>query len=185
MLLPFQTWRPKYPCTAPSCITFVTAKHWRDWPYDTYPLGLPGNSSASCIERQSMSHHGSVEDPSNMWQDKRGRIHVLMHQSGNGGRAWSGDGGQSWQYNYSWESYPYDVELSDGGRIDCHSGREEPRVLLDPTTGLPSVLANLCKPGGGPGAGPGTTAPTAKFPHGEKQLWTRIVLQRINTDPSL
>ena len=87
LLMPFQTWLPNKPCTRPACITVVSAPSWRAWPYSTYPLGLPGNSSQNCVEREDPGHPGSVEDPSNIWRDARGRLHMLMHKHVHGGRA--------------------------------------------------------------------------------------------------
>jgi hypothetical protein len=106
MLMPFQTWPPGAPCTKPSCITYVTAESWRDWPYNTYPLGEPGKSRRNCIEQQNVSNPGSVEDPSNIWRDERGTLHVLMHEATFGSRAWSRDG-LSWSYAYQNRAYPY------------------------------------------------------------------------------
>eukprot|EP01048_Picozoa_sp_COSAG05_P022116 COSAG05_NODE_4304_length_1574_cov_16.284746_1_plen_91_part_00 len=62
--------------------------------------------------------------------------------------------------------YPYSAETArggDGNQISCASGREEPRLLLDPISGQPIVLSTLCKKGGGPMAG---------------TEWTRVLLQR-------
>lgn len=166
LMLPFQTWPPGHPCTAPSCITIVTAPNWRSWPYNTYPLGQPGSSASACIERQQPKlHKGSVEDPSNLWRDARGTLHLLMHEQSYGSRAWSFDSGASWHYNYSNRAYPYSAETQGGGdRIPCTNGREEPRLLLDTVNGQPTVLSTLCKKGGGPMAG---------------TEWTRVLLQRI------
>ena len=189
LMLPFQSWPKATPCQDPACITIVTAKSWDDFPYSTYPLGNgDGYSSdrSSCIERwpcnssacakfEGHALYGSVEDPSNIWRDKRGNLHVLMHQAHKGGRAWSEDLGRSWHYAYNTTSYPFSPTVDDGSEIDCllspGSSRGEPRVLLDQKTGLPSVLSTVCFRGDGPPAAAG----------GERQFWSRILLQRINT----
>ena len=178
LLLPFQTWTPGRPCTNPTCITLAAAPHWSATPYRHYPLGVPGAGRGSCVERyeppKGMS--GSVEDPSNVWRDRRGNLHMLMHQARTGGRAWSEDSGRSWRYNYSTTSYPFSPALSDGTVADCGGpaagpgsvgSRGEPRVLLDRDTGLPSMLSTVCLRG----------RPAA----GSRQHWSRILLQRINT----
>ena len=149
LMLPFQTWPPGAPCTSPSCITIVAAPHWKSWPYNTFPLGEPG-AAGHCIERQNPKHGGSVEDPSNIWRDQRGTLHVLMHEQSFGSRAWSTDMGRSWAYNYSNIAYPYSASTSSSFSISCANGREEPRVLLDAKSGQPTALATLCKKGGGP-----------------------------------
>ena len=149
LMLPFQTWPPAAPCTTPSCITVVTSPHWKNWPYSTFPLGEPG-TAGHCIERQDPARGGAVEDPSNIWRDQRGTLHVLMHEKSFGSRAWSTDGGTSWAYDYSNIAYPYSATTSNGSSISCASGREEPRVLLDPKSGQPTALATLCQKGGGP-----------------------------------
>lgn len=189
MILPFQSWPKATPCQAPQCITIVTARGWGDFPYRTYPLGSgDGYSSdrSSCIERwysnsswaPTLGPHGtygSVEDPSNIWRDKRGNLHVLMHQAHKGGRAWSEDNGSSWHYDYNTTSYPFSSMADDGTLFSCStsqgSSRGEPRVLIEKLTGLPSVLSTVCFTGAGP----------PKAEGGESQYWSRILLQRINT----
>jgi hypothetical protein len=177
LLLPFQTWSPTPECMKPTCITIVSAPSWDAFPYHTYPLGTPGLDRSTCIERYDGPL--SVEDPSNIWRDKRGNLHVLMHLAHKGGRAWSGDNGSTWHSNYNTTSYSFAATLDDGTVIDCGtpygSSRGEPRVLLDTSTGLPTALSTVCYQGNGPA-----------FPAqgGEKQFWSRILLQRINADGS-
>ena len=169
----------------------MTANGWDNFPYRTYPLGSGGGYSSdqsSCIERwysnssyaPTLGPHGtygSVEDPSNIWRDKRGNLHVLMHQAHKGGRAWSEDNGSSWHYDYNTTSYPFSSLADDGTLVSCltsqGSSRGEPRVLIDRITGLPSVLSTVCFTGAGP-------APKANG--GEAQYWSRILLQRITVE---
>eukprot|EP01052_Picozoa_sp_SAG31_P011487 SAG31_NODE_651_length_13184_cov_4.999541_8_plen_299_part_00 len=99
-----------------------------------------------------------------------------MHQAHKGGRAWSADNGSSWHYSYNTTSYSFKPEVDDGTVIDCFlsddSSRGEPRVLLESETGLPTVLATVCFRGDGP---------RYKTKDGERQYWSRILLQNINT----
>ena len=175
LLLPFQTWLPTHECTKPTCITIVSAPSWDAFPYRTCPLGTPGLDRSTCIEQYDGPL--SVEDPSNVWRDKRGNLHVLMHQAHTGGRAWIDDNGSTWHYNYNITSYSFAPALSDGTRIDCAStpgsSRGEPRVLLNPRTGLPTALSTVCFQNNGP---------ALRAQGGEKQFWSRILLQRINAD---
>ena len=169
LMLPFQTWPPPHgnvTCARPACITIVTAPSWKSWPYRTYPLGEPG-TAGHCIERQNLANPGSVEDPSNIWRDTRGTLHLLMHEAHFGSRAWSTDQGRTWAYRYSNQAYPYAATTVDGGSISCISGREEPRLLLDRKTGQPTALSTMCKKGGG--ALPGT-------------LYTRVLLQMLQSN---
>jgi hypothetical protein len=105
-----------------------------------------------------------------MWRDKRGNIHVLLHQSHKGGRAWSEDNGSSWQYDYNMTSYPFSSMADDGAVISClatsSSSRGEPRVLIERLTGLPSILSTVCFTDAGPSVG---------------GFYSRVLLQRINT----
>ena len=102
-----------------------------------------------------------------------------MHQATKGGRAWSEDDGASWYYrcrycSYNTTSFPFRAQMDDGTVMDCQPNRDgsrgEPRVSLDPATGLPSVLSTVCFRGDGPGKAPGS---------GEAQYWSRILLQRV------
>lgn len=165
MMLPFQSWPPGTPCSKPSCITFATARHWREWPYNTFPLGEPGSVRSACIEQQNVSRSASVEDPSNIWRDVRGTIHLLMHEATFGSRAWSFDDGASWHYSYDNIAYPYAANRTDGSSISCE-GREEPRLLLDPKTGQPTVFASLCRKGRPLGG----------------DAWSHVLLQRLRTE---
>lgn len=184
MLMPFQTWRPGHPCTTPTCISIVSAPSWDAWPYHTYPLGpSPGGNASSCIEQYNAStidpatgkrRGGSVEDPSQIWRDHRGTLHLLMHQAHNGGRAYSTDDGNTWHYNYSAQAYSFRPKVSDGTVVDClltaSSSRGEPRLLLDRKTGKPTALSTVCYRGDGPG----------RAADGQRQFWSRILLQKIN-----
>ena len=189
LLMPFQTFPKDKPWSDPECVTIVTARSWDDFPYHTYPLGDGDGYSkdrSSCIERFSSNPKfpcdpvdcpppgpertpGSVEDPSNMWRDKRGNIHVLLHQSHKGGRAWSENNGSSWHYSYNATSYPFSPMADDGTVISClrtaSASRGEPRVLIDPS-GRPSVLSTVCFTDDGPAGG---------------GFYSRVLLQRINT----
>ena len=189
MILPFQTFPKDSPFNDPECVTIVTARGWDDFPYRTYPLGDGDGYSkdrSSCIEQFSSKADfpcdptdcpppgperspGSVEDPSNMWRDKRGNIHVLVHQSHKGGRAWSEDNGSSWHYSYNITSYPFSSTADNGAVIPCLStasgSRGEPRLLIDQRTGQPTVLSTVCFHDDGPLTG---------------GFYSRVLLQRIN-----
>ena len=148
------------------CIGVVAARSWRDWPYNTFPLG----SVDSCIAVEF-----EVEDPSNLWRDRRGTLHMLVHQDGVGGAAHSVDGGRSWSFNASSPTYPYTVDYEDGSQLVC-SNREEPKVLLDTTGHDPVMLINVCRLASSQLP---NTAPTKAYPHGEKQYVTKVVMQPI------
>lgn len=166
LLMGYKTWTKQG-----RCVGVVSATHWRDWPYDTFPLG----AGDKCIGVAPQ-----IEDPSNLWQDKRGTVHLLVHENAYGSSAHTVDGGKSWDFDYTREVYPYKVEYSDGTALVC-AKREEPKVLIDTTTGLPIMLATLCRvdEDGKPMLPP--TSPTKQWPKGEPQHTTQVVMQPINT----
>eukprot|EP01047_Picozoa_sp_COSAG01_P108055 COSAG01_NODE_37010_length_509_cov_3.070732_1_plen_137_part_10 len=125
----------------------LVASSWKAWPYQRAP------GTAQCI-----GVGRNLEDPSNLWRDSRGAIHVLFHQgcgsstSGGcsstkgaltayGGGAGSADG-KSWDYNLTRVAYEYDVDMDDGSVLHC-SHREEPKVLLG-ADGQPTMLITQC-----------------------------------------
>ena len=87
------------------CIGALTADNWTAWPYDHFPLGAPN----ACIGADP-----HLEDPSNLWEDRRGNVHFLTHNNGWGGAAASPNFGSSWHFNCSRLSYDYEVEYEDG-----------------------------------------------------------------------
>jgi hypothetical protein len=162
------------------CIGMLSARSWKSWPYQRAP-------GPQCI-----GVGRNLEDPSNLWRDPRGAIHVLFHQgcgssssagcgstkgalAAYGGSAGSVDG-KTWDYNLTRVAYEYDVAMDDGSVLHC-THREEPKVLLD-AAGQPTMLITQCTlaqtlP---------NTAPTPAFPHGEAQHITRVVMQPINIE---
>jgi hypothetical protein len=162
------------------CIGMLSARSWKSWPYQRAP-------GPQCI-----GVGRNLEDPSNLWRDSRGAIHVLFHQgcgSSTSGGCGSADGalaayggsagsvdGKTWDYNLTRVAYEYNVGVDDGSVLHC-SHREEPKVLLDSSTGLPSMLITQCTL---PQPLP-SSAPTPAFPKGEGQHITRVVMQPINT----
>lgn len=184
ILMAYKTWTK-----GGRCIGVVTAPSWRDWPYDTFPLG----SVDSCI---AVEPH--VEDPSNLWRDARGTIHMLVHQDGFGGAAHSADGGRTWAFNASAKVYPYTLSYEDGSELACDA-REEPKVLLEASAthggagvgaSVPSMLINVCRVR--PDLSPSSrykplpnTAPTAAFPQGEAQYITQVTMQPISPSSEL
>jgi hypothetical protein len=152
----------------------VSAKHWRDWPYHTFPLG----AGDKCIGVAPQ-----IEDPSNLWVDARGTLHFLVHESTYGSSAHSSNGGGSWLFNYDWQVYPYMVVYSDGSTLAC-AKREEPKLLIDSATGLPSMLITLCRVDADKKPLLPPTSPTKQWPQGETQHTTQVVMQPINTASS-
>ena len=55
------------------CIGALAAESWTAWPYDTFPLG----AANACIGADP-----HLEDPSNLWEDRRGNVHLLTHNNG-------------------------------------------------------------------------------------------------------
>eukprot|EP01047_Picozoa_sp_COSAG01_P004668 COSAG01_NODE_155_length_23814_cov_12.061343_3_plen_539_part_00 len=175
LLMAYKTW-----AKGGKCIGILVASSWKAWPYQRAP------GTAQCI-----GVGRNLEDPSNLWRDARGAIHVLFHQgcgsstSGGcntngslaayGGGAGSADG-KSWDYNLTRVAYEYDVDMDDGSVLHC-SHREEPKVLLG-ADGQPTMLITQCTL---PQALP-NTVPTPAFPRGEGQHITRVVMQPINTE---
>ena len=170
------------------CIGLLTAKNWSSFPYGatrnpngTFPIApadfpiAPGHHLDSCVG--AAAH---IEDPSNLWRDKRGTVHMLFHENGWGGAAASADDGVSWpDYNRTRVAYPYLVHFDDGSSLQC-AKREEPKVLLG-DEGQPQMLITVCRtmdvlP---------NTRPTQPFPVGEPQYVSRVIMQRINTSLGL
>ena len=151
------------------CIGALTAENWTAWPYNHFPLGAPN----ACIGADP-----HLEDPSNLWEDRRGNVHLLTHNNGWGGAAASPDFGRSWHFNFSRLSYDYEVEFEDGSKLACVK-REEPKVLLG-EDGQPTMLVTVCRL---PDKLP-NTAPCPSFPSGEPQYVTRVVMQPIGAKMS-
>ena len=89
----------------------------------------------------------SIEDPSNGWVDARGHLHMLMHVGVNAGGSLHSRDGIDWVFNTSLVSYPPTVDYADGSSLHLDQ-RQEPRLLLDPDSGQPTHLINICGTGG-------------------------------------
>jgi hypothetical protein len=150
-------------------IGVVTAPSWRAWPYHTFPVGNHTPDSFIGVAAK-------LEDPSNLWIDRRGAIHMLFHEAAWGGASASGDGGSTWDYRTARVVYNYSIPFEDGSALDC-THREEPKVLLDADGRAPVLLITQCIV---PSQLP-LTRRTAQYPDGEAQFLTRIIMQPINT----
>lgn len=166
MIMAYKTWTREG-----RCIGLLTAPRWDAFPYVTFP------DSSTPQHCAGVAAH--LEDPSNLWQDKRGNIHMLYHSAGYGGSMSSGDGGFTWDYNVTRVAYNYTMVFEDGSVTKC-GNREEPKVLMD-ASGKPSMLINVCLI---PTLKLPPTAPTKQYPHGEAQWVTRVLMQPINTADS-
>ena len=164
LIMAYKTW-----AKAGRCIGIVSAPRWDAFPYDGFPVAP--HTAASCIGAAQQ-----LEDPSNLWRNRRGVVHMLFHERAWGGGAASFDGGATWDYNGTRVAYPYTVEVEDGSTIDCIK-REEPKVLVE--DGVPTLLITQCMLG----AELPPTAPSKQFPAGEAQHLTRVIMQPINTRP--
>jgi hypothetical protein len=148
------------------CVSALTVENWSAWLYDHSPLGAPN----ACIGADP-----HPEDPSNLWEHRRGNVHFLTHNNGWGGAAASPDFGRSWHFNISRLSYDYEVEFEDGSKLVCVK-REEPKVLLG-QDGQPTVLITVCRL---PDQLP-NTALCPSYPSGEPHYVTRVVMQPIGS----
>eukprot|EP00936_MAST-01D_sp_MAST-1D-sp1_P001429 g1429.t1 len=180
LLMAYKTWTK-----AGRCIGLVSASAWDAFPYDTFPLGGGGVCLGAAPD---------LEDPSNLWMDARGTVHMLLHTNGYGSAAHAAPpvpapaaaarslAGRVWAWNATARSYEYVIEYEDGTVLPC-ALREEPKVVLDPASGLPSALINVCRLDGPGGTGQELpkTAPTAAWPQGEAQHISMTVMQPINT----
>eukprot|EP00041_Stephanoeca_diplocostata_P017854 m.367915 g.367915 ORF g.367915 m.367915 type:complete len:802 (-) comp20839_c0_seq2:64-2469(-) len=151
------------------CIGIVAADSWKNFPYRSFPISP--HTVDSCVGSAV-----DIEDPSNLWRDLRGNVHMLFHEHGYGGAAASVDGITAWDYNTSRRAYDYDVEYEDGTTVPC-THREEPKVLLNAEASQPLFLITQCTL---PTRLP-NTCPSPQHPTGEPQYVTRIIMQPINT----
>ena len=94
LLMAYKTWG-----SGGKCIGMLTAPSWKSWPYTRAP-------GPACI-----GVGRNLEDPSNLWRDTRGNVHILFHQGTSeqksgaatltayGGSAGSADGTK---FDYNW-----------------------------------------------------------------------------------
>lgn len=113
----------------------LTGNSW-EGPYSTRPRADPIWNSTD-----------SVEDPSNGWMDHRGTLHMIVHKGLNRGMSIHSTDGVNWQYAESMVAYPETLQFEDGTSLKVNN-RQEPKVILDPSTGQPTHLLNICGIGG-------------------------------------
>lgn len=89
----------------------------------------------------------SVEDPSNGFIDSRGTLHMIAHVGSAKGGALHSQNGIDWAQDLSGQVYPDSINYNDGTTLQL-SCRQEPKLLLNQTTGLPTHLINVCCTGG-------------------------------------
>eukprot|EP00040_Diaphanoeca_grandis_P035514 m.223548 g.223548 ORF g.223548 m.223548 type:complete len:486 (-) comp33405_c1_seq1:185-1642(-) len=164
-VMAYKTWVPQG-----KCIGIVSAESWKDFPYHIFPIA-PHTANA-CV---GVALH--LEDPSNLWKDTRGNLHMLFHEDSWGGASGSCDGGKTWDYTSARVVYDYNVTFADNSVLQCLR-REEPKVLLN-AHGLPALLITQCEVVGDLPK----TPPTPQFPAGETQHVTRTIMQPINQIP--
>jgi hypothetical protein len=123
-------------------IHLARAKRWDDLPYDLLDTAalFPG-----------LDTHGT-EDPSNVWADAWGGLHVVFHDHMMGGsHAFADPEGKNWRFSGN-PCYSPQVEYADG-RVEVLQRRERPHVVLDPKTKAPIALSNGVQPIGTPPVG--------------------------------
>ena len=113
----------------------------------TPPYLLPYTRRVRADPLVNASVGDSIEDPSNGWMDARGHLHMLMHVGANAGGSLHSRDGVDWAFNTSLVSYPPTINYVDGSVLHLDQ-RQEPRLLLDPASGQPTHLINICGTGG-------------------------------------
>ena len=118
------------------------AEHWSAVPY---------NMSDTATIFPGLDGHG-IEDPSNIWADTRGNLHVVFHDHmAGGGHAFSRTG-RTWQYS-SDPAYTPAVVFEGSDTPVFLQRRERPHIVLDPKTLVPTHLSNGVQPPGKPASG--------------------------------
>jgi len=128
----------RYPPNCPNgryIMGLLSGETW-DSPYTMRPRATPIWNST-----------GSVEDPSNGWMDRRGHLHMVVHQGLNRGMSIHSTDGIDWMYDQSLDAYSPELTFTDGTTLVVDN-RQEPKVIIDDATGLPSHLLTICGIGG-------------------------------------
>jgi hypothetical protein len=115
-----------------------TSPHWNSTPY------IMNNTNLFPLQQNcgDMQCHG-IEDPSNIWRDKRGNFHAVFHDHMMiGGHAFSRDG-VTWRYSPSPCFGPdYETTTPGGVRTAWLARRERPHVVVEEGTGRPLALSS-------------------------------------------